>query len=444
MSKEDALGRGKFIQQIIEVIQTFSGSAGCCFGIDGVWGCGKTFLLNELRKKLQDEQSEKTHGNKYYISYYNCWEQDYYDEPLIAIIVMLIDEIEEHFNILHGRSADIAKAFKERIKGELYNLLRELVKKKTGIDLLGFSRDIIKAGEVIQKTKIEFDIQNNFKKVLKETKALIRKIAEGETVIILVDELDRCPPAYAIKTLERLHHLFAGMNNVFVIIATDKSQLEHSIKQIYGNIDVDKYLRKIVEFQLTLDAGVIEKIALFNYYFDDFEKEGNRENKENYKFVFDMFTGLDMRSCERIIRKANIMHALVWRKKQKADISWMYFEILVLSVSYRLFSNNIKWLIGSQTVDETELEIKLGNKYFQTLMSYRKNLRKEHQKPATGQQIYEIKPGDKIGKAFFLIAVMYFGYRMDGISGDYKLEIETHEIETVQLFADYMKIINCN
>ena len=40
-------------------------------------------------------------------------------------------------------------------------------------------------------------------------------------------------PAYAIKILERLHHMFEGIDNVLVIIAIDSNQLNQSIIIVY-------------------------------------------------------------------------------------------------------------------------------------------------------------------------------------------------------------------
>jgi len=41
--------------------------------------------------QLSEIQSE----NKYFIVRYNCWKYDYYEEPLIALIAVIITAIEE-------------------------------------------------------------------------------------------------------------------------------------------------------------------------------------------------------------------------------------------------------------------------------------------------------------------------------------------------------------
>lgn len=51
------------------------------------------------------------------------------------------------------------------------------------------------------------------------------KLSQDYTLIFIVDELDRCIPEYAIKVLERLHHIADGVQNMVTIIATDKTRL---------------------------------------------------------------------------------------------------------------------------------------------------------------------------------------------------------------------------
>lgn len=65
-------------------------------------------------------------------------------------------------------------------------------------------------------------------------------------VVVLVDELDRCRPSYAIEMLEVIKHFFTTKNFVF-IVATDTSQLTHSINAVYGaNFDSSQYLKRFL------------------------------------------------------------------------------------------------------------------------------------------------------------------------------------------------------
>ena len=121
----------------------------------------------------------------------------------------------------------------------------------------------------------EYDVYFGFNKVMDELIALLQELAEKYTVVIIVDELDRCLPEYAIKILERLHHLTENNNNTIMIIAIDKKQLMSSVKQIFGFESPEKYLEKFFNFEIKLDYGIPSEKIVEKYasYIDLFDKE---------------------------------------------------------------------------------------------------------------------------------------------------------------------------
>lgn len=94
-SQEDVLNRDDFIKKIKDLIIISSENRrSCCFAIEGEWGSGKSFVLKRIQEHLQIEQSEITNTDRFFIVPYNCWEYDYYEEPIIPIISALRDAIE--------------------------------------------------------------------------------------------------------------------------------------------------------------------------------------------------------------------------------------------------------------------------------------------------------------------------------------------------------------
>ena len=55
--------------------------------IDGQWGTGKTFLLRRWQKDLGSEGFSAI--------YFNAWEDDFCDDPLLAIIGQLSDHFQK-------------------------------------------------------------------------------------------------------------------------------------------------------------------------------------------------------------------------------------------------------------------------------------------------------------------------------------------------------------
>ena len=233
--KLDVLNRKDFIDKLIQLVEGFADKKqGCCFGIDGAWGSGKTFVLEKFEEQLKVIQSEETAEDKYYVFHYDCWKYDYYEEPTIAIITAMLDEIDRELSLFSKDVENAGKVAVETVKTTLKKIASELCKNKIGIDLVEVASEIL---DKTDKEKVkDFDSLYGFKKALEETRKGMQEIANDKTVVIVVDELDRCLPTYSIKVLERLHHIFNGLDNVIVIVSMDKSQLEHSIKAIYINM----------------------------------------------------------------------------------------------------------------------------------------------------------------------------------------------------------------
>lgn len=163
----------------------------------------------------------------------------------------------------------------------------------------------------------------------------------------MVDELDRCLPTYAIKILERLHHIFHELDNVVVMVSMDKRQLEQSIKALYGDIDVDVYLRKFISFKVHLDNGIADNfISKYESYVSLFR---NTEEERINFFFKSIMQGIDMRTQERIFRKAEIIHYMI-SAEEKMDSSIMTFEILFLTVALKCKSTELQWLIDENVM----------------------------------------------------------------------------------------------
>lgn len=427
--KIDILNRGEFIEQLIQLVAILADNRqACCFGIDGEWGSGKTFVLEKLEKQLKDLQSEDTFDNKYYVFHYDCWKYDYYDEPAIAIIAAMLDATDQELSLFPKDVENAGKIAMETVKGTLMKIASELCKNKIGIDLVEIASDVLEKHdeEKIQK----FDLLYGFKKALEETRKGIEEIAKNKTIVIVVDELDRCLPTYSIKVLERLHHIFNELDNVIVIVSMDKKQLTHSIEEIYGKIDVDTYLRKFISFKVSLDNGKVARYSeKFEVYFSMFDIP--MENLEIIeKFLSDVLIGLDMRTQERIFNKAKVIHTMINDDKIVED-SIMIFEILYLTVSLKLKDKNLQWLseIGEEIY--TSKERILGEEYYDMLNQYWLD--------ACGVNLYGerfVLNSTLLGRMFMWLSVLYKD------KYDEELILYKEEVEMVKKFAKLIEIVD--
>ena len=334
----DLLDRQEFVEQLLIIVKALSDNRkNTCFAINGRWGSGKSFVLNMFEEQAQEIGREGQELPRYLIFRYNCWEYDYYDEPLVAIVASVLDQIDEKENLI---SNDNVKRFFAAIKEIGKGLAKkaiEIVDENTGINLETIA-DIALNGEEAAKTKVkeahEYDQFFDFKKNLKKLKKEIASLAEDQTVLFIVDELDRCLPEYTIKVLERLHHLTDGIPNVQVILSTDMSQLEHVVKQIFGQQTVVKqYLEKFIDFELKLDVGTVK---------DHFDKRFHQYTKnfaitspttsaiDVEEFKSYILNGLDTRRRISVINRCQMLHNILQNDESILDSSYLCLEMLLV------------------------------------------------------------------------------------------------------------------
>ena len=414
MSKKDVLDRESFVKQIVDLTMVLSEKhKNCCFGIEGEWGSGKSFVLENIQECLQVEQSEITGTDRFFVVRYDCWKYDYYEEPIVAIISVLREKIEQYISLLTNETK---KALLETAKNAIIKIAVDAIKAKTGIDVDG----VIEMPERDEKI---YDKYFDFQKVVQEVQNQIENIAQDQTVIIMVDELDRCLPLYAIKVLERIHHVFNELENVVVIIAMEKKQIGNSLHQIYGDeMDVDRYLKKIIAFSFQLDNGsardFIEKYTNYMEMFDI------KESDELEEFLKEITANIDIRTQEKIFEKAENLHRLMV-SQAKMSSAVLAFEILTLCVKEKMETVSLEWVINTSSCPDVEIEI--GKEYFDTIRKYTKNIM-EYPKKVSDKIV--CNDNSFIEKMIFIIAGLTNEYK-NGMCEKFYCEDEKIEKELI-------------
>ena len=330
--KIDILNREEFIKHVVTVVNKIAANKGhMTFAVNGEWGCGKTFVLHKIQEQLESNENKK-----FLVIPYNCWQYDYYDEPLVAIVSSLLD-----FN-------DSKKIISENTKKELKEIILNVslgiatsVAKQFGIDFSDIQEGMLEARDKTKNTP-DFDEYYNFKKSLDDLQKALENISENCTIVFAVDELDRCLPEYAIKVLERLHHIADGVSNMITIIAFDKERLKNTIGSIFGLENVDNYLKKFIKFEMYLDNGK-QNSSKFSEKFSDFYARFDHDLWELDKniekqFIEELFRGVDIRLQEEVVEEATIFHDICFKNEEKKpDYTVMYMELFIVTM-YRAYN----------------------------------------------------------------------------------------------------------
>jgi len=332
----DILDRQEIVKQLLDLLTTLSeAQSSCTFALNGKWGSGKTFLLNMLESQLRDYQA----GERFMVFHYNCWQYDYYDEPLTAIVSAMLDNADENTYFFSGKVRKKARSGINAAKTVLREIGRSLIENKIGIDVNDLSETMD------AEKQHEYDKYYAFHRVIENARKKLSKLTKGQTLVIVVDELDRCLPNYAIKTLERLHHLFSGLTNTILIMALDKTQLDHTIKMIFGEeTDCDAYLKKFIDFEFEIDFGTVNDSFLKKYgdYIALFDESALEPWAELPHYISALFSEMEIRRQEHLVKKLSTIHRLLFNPDEKKDYSFLCFELLMAVVSEKAKAGTIK------------------------------------------------------------------------------------------------------
>jgi len=416
----DILDRQGFVNKIKMIVETLSKERkNCTFAINGEWGCGKSYVLNRFKEEIEDIQSEETASDKYLVFYYDCWKYDYYEEPAVAIIAAMLEMAEEKLKIINTLTDKAMEATWNVVIKRLETIVGEYCKNKVGVDLYKFIGDIRNGIIEESNSRNIFDNMFAFKSTFETIKKYIQEFSSNHTVIIIVDEIDRCLPQYAIKILERLHHIFFDISNVIVIIAVDGNQLDNTIKQIYGQkTNAEKYLKKFIDFQLNLDIGKTYTgyASKFASYFSKFKD--HLELNEVMETLTSLLEDVDMRTQEKLFNKADTIHKFI--NSELCDISLLFFEMMWVIISYKQNSQNLRWVVNLgeniNLITPVKIESDLQSKIMEISAQYcgPSSARIENES-------YLIIRNSAIGRAFFYLSTIYSDIE-DGTCGNYYFE----------------------
>ncbi len=233
----------------------------CTICLNGGWGSGKTFFLTRFTKEYCKAIAKGASQHPSAI-YFNAWKDDFLEDPLLSILGQ-ITQSESLKKKLGEKLDDLKKAAKPLLAqvglGLVKCVSKGILKKVTGVD----SEDIkdvfeISLGDInsFEEQKLLDDyaeVSNSRTALHKALEELAKKNWDDTKfpLAIVIDELDRCRPLFAIELLERIKHLFDVPHVVFVL-GMDVDQLKKSLKAVYGDIDAQDYLLKFLDVEITL------------------------------------------------------------------------------------------------------------------------------------------------------------------------------------------------
>lgn len=235
--------------------------------IEAGFGRGKTFFRTEWAKQLR--------GAGEVVIEIDAQQSDHSGDPIITFIAALVEALPRDEKGKAAKAFETAKKF-----GKVGGLAVARIALRSGadeivdamsekaIDELGdfdaLDQLVNDLGEGMSKAAgqmiaTQMAAERVRKKELPEQlTALHTALTEGvetDRVVVIVDELDRCHPAYAIAVLEAMKLVFAQSGFVFCLMV-NAEYLEKLAQHQFGvSTDDEKYLDKFVDIRLRLNPS---------------------------------------------------------------------------------------------------------------------------------------------------------------------------------------------
>lgn len=256
----DRLKRKDSILALTNLLSEIEGS--CVLAVDAEWGMGKTTFLRMWAQHLRDEE--------FPVVEFNAWETDFTWDPFFALWSELTIQLGE-------QSGGESSPFQADHARNLIRVLRS-VGLGGGIALSALGQPELAAAaalgsdalrqldegpearseQVDRATLAEApyreakDLIREFRTSLEESARSLVETCSGRPLVILIDELDRCRPTYAIELLETAKHFF-NVDHIVFVLCLDRLQLGHSVRAIYGSdFNSDGYLRRYFDIDYRL------------------------------------------------------------------------------------------------------------------------------------------------------------------------------------------------
>ncbi len=210
-------------------------------------GAGKTTFLNMWKQHLRNQG--------FPVVEFNAWQTDFAGDPFIALLSELTDGLD---TLSGNKSEDLSENIVQLKKvGE--KILQELTLSAIRVGTSGMIDPKVLLEEPdrscaeirLNEYRDTRESFRKFKEALRSTATLVHD-KKNKPLIVVIDELDRCRPSYAIELLEVAKHLFSVDYIVFVL-AVNHEELSHSVKVLYGGeFNAKGYLRRFFDLDFRL------------------------------------------------------------------------------------------------------------------------------------------------------------------------------------------------
>lgn len=304
-------------------------------GVFGDWGSGKSSLLKMVQRDLAQDQDIMTVS-------FNGWLFEGFEDAKTALMGTILDEIQERIKDdrnIPQKAKDLLVKLAKRVNWfHLIGLtgryalpalvgMPHLTAANIGIDTVKAVVEKAKGVDVDEAKKIlkeapegEENVRRNIRDFRKDFEDLLKE-SKIETMVVFIDDLDRCFPDTIIDTLEAIK-LFLFVPGTAFVLGADERLIEYAVRRRFPelpgtNAEVGRdYLEKLVQNPVRIPPlSGAENHSYINLLFaqsnldgTDFETVCASVASFKPNNVSDL--SFDMETCRRLLPAANIPQQL--------------------------------------------------------------------------------------------------------------------------------------
>lgn len=360
----DCLERERYADFLASYIEGQNTNKPYVLNLNSGWGTGKTYFLKRWAHDM---------GTKHPVIYIDAWKEDNSNDPFMVVISAIISQLKKQTSFPDEspftRGIELSVSILKQV-GPL--VLGALAKK-----YLGESIENIKDGKTDAEASAEIgaaatkiatalisEHENRAKSVIALKKSIENWIeavtgntGKGSPTLVVIDELDRCRPSYAVEMLEVVKHIF-DIPGVFFIISTDTEQLQHAIKVVYGSgFNAQIYLSRFFDTRFTLQPAPLESVIQAHCNTMVFEQAFQNETKitlwppcdehlKNVTAVMDVFEIAPRDSIQIVNRIISIL--LHSPNGTSLDVIYLTTLLCLQKKDYNFYSS----IVTSKQLDE--------------------------------------------------------------------------------------------
>jgi predicted KAP-like P-loop ATPase len=267
-------------QSIAELIIQANGKP-ISIGVSGAWGIGKSSMIQLTKTALRDREGKGSETEFVFVDF-NAWLYQGYDDARAALMDVIATKLQA--------VAEEKKTFQDKAKELLtrvnwYRVGRAtastIVTLASGLHPAGFIGGALNIAKSMFGKKEEGEksgdgdekwlkdkpdetppqeiqaLRDSFVDLLRELKV---------TLVVLIDDLDRCLPETTISTLEAIR-LFLFMEHSAFVIAADQDMIKYAVKRHFQGVDNDtlvtSYFDKLIQVPIRVPTLGLQEVRAY-------------------------------------------------------------------------------------------------------------------------------------------------------------------------------------